>query len=347
MNRRRFLAASAALVSQGFIPQRASIAAQQTDTYVVGLNATGGEIYNDLPSRDIYEHGYNYPTDSESLTKLHDLGIRVVQLPFRIERVLPDFSGSLNLDEIGRIKAFVSLAREVGLQTYLSPHNFTRYGGYDGHLLGSAGYPVEGFVSFWRQFAREFRDESGIFGYSLDTEPFTYAPFDSGISVWQPAAQAAVNAIRESDMSHLVTVPGADHWANAQRWRFHSEDLLILDPAENLAYEATLYGDADFSGKYFSSFEDEAAYPDVLVDRTRPFVEWLEEKGFRGLITEWGVPDNDDSWLDAADRLLKFLESHRVGSFAWAWGLWWPEDYALFISPEGKMAQLLGHYSSP
>lgn len=331
-------------------------AATQTDIAIVGININGGDIFDQGNPDNLFKHhhGYIYPSDyTEVLQQFYDLELRVVQLPFKIERVWRDYpSGKLDRTEIGLIKEFVAAARKIGLQVHLSPHNFASF--YE-NKLGSDGWPVAAFAQFWGMFAKEFKDEKGVWGFSLDTEPVFEAPFADGIQFWQPAAQGAVDAIRKVDKSHLITIPGSDHWANSELWRYHSDSLRITDPSDNFAFEATCYGDYNFSGKYDLSYAEQSqvtdppgnhAHPDIMVDRARPFADWLVENNYRGMISEWGVPTNDPDWLVVADHFLQFLQENNMGSSAWAWGPWWPADYPLYISPDGEMAKLLGDRAS-
>jgi endoglucanase len=345
--------AALALPNRGMMQAKATT---KTDVAIVSININGGDIFNqDLPETLFkHHHGYIYPSDYvKVLQQFYDLGLRVVQLPFKIERVWRDYpSGKLHLKEVELIKEFVASARSVGLQVHLSPHNFASF--YEAKL-GSDGWPVEAFAKFWGMFAKEFKDENGVWGFSLDTEPVFEAPFADGIRFWQPAAQGAVDAIRKVDKNHLITVPGSDHWGNSQLWRYHSDALRIEDPSDNFAFEATCYGDYNFSGKYDLSYAEQSqvtdppgnhAHPDIMVERVTPFVEWLSENNYRGMVSEWGVPTDDPDWLVVADHFLQFLQENGVGSSAWAWGPWWPADYPLYISPAGEMARLLGNHAS-
>jgi hypothetical protein len=191
------------------------------------------------------------------------------------------------------------------------------------------------------------KDEKGIWGYSLDSE-LLYI----GEAIWNPAAQMTVDAIRKVDKQTLITIPGADHWGNSNLWYEHSADLRITDPSDNVAFEASCYGDWDFSGHYDMSYEeqsllepDKAAYPDVMKDRATPFAQWLAQNNYRGIISEWGVPPNDDNWAEVARRFLGFLKEQGIGSSAWAYGPWWDPDYELLITPDSTLAAVLGEFT--
>lgn len=350
LTRRKFLGATTAVFVSACRPKVAlgSMQPARQSTYVVGINITGPEIRDvGHPMRDVYQHGYTYPQNIEVLRRFYDLGVRVVQLPFKIERVWPDFGKPLNQDELYLIKQTAEIAASVGLMVFPSPHNGGHYEvNMQEQPLGSHYWPVEAFGMFWELLVWELKDLPGLFGYSLETEPHDLEP-----DVWPKAAQLAVNEIRKVDMRSLVTIPG-NRWSNSQYWPQFNGELAITDPGHNLAYEATCYGDVPFAGFYQDSYETQAslpsddanrARPNILVDRVQPFVEWLQRYGHRGIVTEWGIP-NTPPWLVAGDHFLRYLEANQVGTFIWNWGPW-SEQVKIYVDPWGQSAELLGTYA--
>jgi endoglucanase len=97
-------------------------------------------------------------------------------------------------------------------------------------------------------------------------------------------------------------------------------------------YEAHQYFDDTGAGFYDQSYDAEGAYPNIGVDRVRPFVEWLREKGKKGFIGEFGVPGDDQRWNVVLDNFLAYLEANHVGGAYWAGGPWWG-SYPLSIEP--------------
>ena len=61
-------------------------------------------------------------------------------------------------------------------------------------------------------------------------------------NTWPAAAQAAVNAIRDVDMSSKIFVEGTQ-WSRAHYWPADNGNLHIVDLANKLVYEAHLYFD--------------------------------------------------------------------------------------------------------
>ena len=68
----------------------------------------------------------------------------------------------------------------------------------------------------------------------------------------------------------------------------------------------TRYFDFDDSGTYKLGYTLNGASPDRGVERVRPFVEWLKQHNLRGIITEFGVPNDDPRWLELVQRLLVY-----------------------------------------
>jgi Cellulase (glycosyl hydrolase family 5) len=130
---------------------------------------------------------------------------------------------------------------------------------------------------------------------------------------WPAAVQAAVDEIRNIDVTHTIFV-ARDHWSGAHSWRNTSnENLGIQDPADAIVYEAHQYFDGENSGIYDKSYDGEGAYENVGADRVRPFVERLQIKSKKGFIGEFGVPNNDPRWNTVLDNFLFYLHFNYAG----------------------------------
>ena len=159
--------------------------------------------------------------------------------------------------------------------------------------------------------------------------------------------QTSIIAIREVDMKNTIIVGGND-WSSAERWPYMSDTLKYLfDPADNLMFEAHVYFDKDASGSYRGTYDEEEASPFKGVERVKPFVKWLKENNFRGLIGEYGVPDNDERWLVTLDNFLSYIQDEGINATYWAGGPWWGK-YKLRITPDrGKdrpQMKIVGKY---
>ncbi len=311
-------------------------AAEATDGYLRGVNLAGAEFADDnLPGT--YGQTYIYPNATE-LDYYKAKGLTLIRLPFRWERLQRSLYGPFDAAELARMDEFVSAARARGMKVILDPHNYALY---HGNLIGSAAVPNSAFTDFWRRLADHYRNELTIYAYGLMNEP------NNTNGLWPAAAQAGVDGIRAVDSTHMILVPG-DGWSGAWSWQQNNANLSVNDPANNFMYEAHQYFDNDHSGKYDASYDQEGAYPNVGVDRVKPFVDWLKAHNARGFLGEYGVPDDDGRWLTVLDNFLGYLDANGIGGTYWAGGPWWGTSYRLSVEPingqdRPQMAVLVRH----
>ncbi len=291
-----------------------------------GVNLCGAEFDSVFPGR--YGTDYIYPT--ASLDYYAHKGFRLVRLPFRWERIQPVLFAPLDSAELARMRHFVDQAAQRGMQVVLDMHNYgRRYVGSTPVIIGSPAVPAVAFADCWQRLATVFRSHPGIWGYGLMNEPHDQLPE----APWHLLAQQAINAIRQVDTTTPILIAG-DQWSNATWWWQYSDHLrLLVDPAHRLIFEAHVYFDDDFSGRYDESYDQEGAYPEIGVDRVTPFVEWLQFYGLQGFVGEYGVPDDDPRWLEVLARMLTYLQEHCVNGAYWAGGPWWGE-YPLSVEPD-------------
>ena len=321
----RFICALAYLLSCGHAVFGEPVSAVSQAAFARGINLSGGELN---PERDpaIYGKDYIYPPPQE-LDYYASKGFAVVRLPFSWERLQPSLFGKLDEAELGRIKSFVVAARARNLRVILSPHNFGRYF-LDGKqmLIGTASVPIDAFADFSYKVAKAFAGNGAIYALSLMNEPH-----DSN-GMWKQTAQAGLDAIRRADRERLVLAPG-DQWSGAWSWRQYNNDFLLHDAAGHIAYEAHQYFDIDHRGTYKQGYTLSGASPDRGVEWVRPFAEWLKKHRVRGIITEFGVPNDDPRWLDLMQRLLAYLAREKIPWTYWAGGPWWG-NYRLSAEPK-------------
>ncbi|OCX19162.1 cellulase [Stutzerimonas xanthomarina] len=300
---------------------------------LVGVNLAGAEFgagnsaSASLPGR--YQIHYIYPGEAD-FKRYADLGMKLVRLPFRWERLQPKLNTELNAAELSRLMATLDHARKHDVQVILDMHNYYRY---YGKLIASGDVPISAFADSWRRIARKVANHPAVYGYGLMNEPH------STNGKWPAAALAASKAIREIDRKGWIYVAG-DRWSSAYHWPSYNTQLVsdpwMRDPKNNLIYEAHLYLDKDFSGSYANRG---AVYgPMTGVGRAKPFVEWLRKHGLRGFIGEHGAPDYSPSAIVATDNLLKYLGQNCIPSTYWAAGPWWG-DYALSLDVNNGKAR--------
>lgn len=277
-----------------------------------------------------YGKHYTYPT-TEELDYFKSKELMLVRLPFKWERLQPELGGSLDKLELERLKEFVREADQRDMNVILDLHNYCRRF-VDGQkqVIGTGELTVGHFAGFWKMLASEMEGFTNIYGHGLMNEPYD---LDASSSVWFDMAQAAIDSIRQVDIDRTIIVGGND-WSSAERWVEESDTLKhLVDPSNNLMFEAHVYFDSDASGSYKKSYDEEECTPTKGVERVAPFVNWLNENNFRGLVGEYGVPNNDERWLETMDIFLTYLQQEGVNATYWAAGPWW-NNYKLSLEPK-------------
>jgi len=306
-----------------------------------GVNIAVAEFGNDMPGK--YGQTYTYPEPSE-LDYYKAKGRTLIRFPFKWERMQRTLNGPLDAAELGYLKAFMKAAGERKMDVILDVHNYGRYlfpnePVENMQIIGSDRLPVAAFADLWTRLAENFKNEPALYGYGLMNEPH-----DMGDGMrWPRAAQAAIDAIRKVDKKTTIFVSG-DAFASATSWRNGLNETInekISDPQKNMVFEAHCYFDKTLEGAYRTTYDQDARTPDSGIEHVRPFVEWCKEKGVRGFIGEFGVPDNDPRWLVTMDRFLGYLKANDIGGTYWAGGPWW-NDYILSIEPKKADATTKG-----
>lgn len=297
-----------------------SLVTQLPSVCTVGVNLAGAEngVYtnNYTPT---YGTNYTYPSTNE-LDYFRKKGVTLIRLPIQWEVIQPTLGAALSSSEVTRLTNTLNAANARGMSVIIDVHNMARY---QGAVISTTTSPtVSEFADFWSRMATQFNGQAGIYAYDIMNEPHDMP----NPTTWPTAAQAAVDAIRAVDTSTIIMVEG-DNYASASNWRTDNENLSITDSANKLVYQAHQYFDFDGSGTYVNSYDGEYAYPDVGVDRLRPFVTWLKDKGARGFIGEFSVPDSDPRWLDVLNRFIKSMRQNGLSGTYWSAG-----DFSKYLS---------------
>lgn len=294
------------------------------DQPLIGVNlgsACGGTKHGELGIN------YFYPT-MEDLWYFKSKGVRLFRFPFAWERVQHDLNGELDMAlDVAKMKEIVEECQRLGIYVMLDMHNYCRRQvngvtykfGQDESKLSIAH-----FADAWKKLATVFKDYDNIFGYDIMNEPYSLSP-----GVWAQAAQAAVNAIREVDTETAIVIEG-ENYASARTWLTHGAKLAnnIADPSNNIIWQAHCYFDKDGSGHYEAEggYDGEVTDAATTIARINPFVNWVKQNGYRGILGEFGVPRTDARWLSMLDQICATLKENGIYGTYWVAGNGYAND---------------------
>ncbi|MBD8472836.1 glycoside hydrolase family 5 protein [Pseudomonas sp. CFBP 8770] len=306
------------------------------DVPMVQINVSGAEFSeNAFPG--VEGTHYFFPREG-FFANWKRRGIQSVRFPLKWERLQPTLGGAFDPTYAKLIDKMLVQAAQANMQVILDVHN---YGRYRGKIIGTREVTVAHYKNLMTQMARRWSPYSALAGYDLMNEPH-----DESDAIWPTAAQAGIDAIRSIDKTRPIYVEGRS-WASAERWPHYNDELLKLkDPSNKLIFSAHIYIDPDGSGNYKNRISGKWD-PDIGVNRAKPFVEWLKRNGKKGHIGEFGVPDNDPRWLDAAERLHKYLALQCMPLTYWSSGPYWG-GYFMAVEPINGKARpqwsVMGRY---
>jgi len=307
-----------------------------------GVDAWGNGA---LPGTHGLDYVYPDPAYTSYTTADYYLakGMTTFRVPFRWERLQPTRRAAFNATELTRLKTTVDRLLGKGAVVLLDPHNYARYGT---GVLGAA-IPNADFADFWSRLAQEFKGNPKVL-FGLMNEPH-----DMPTEQWVGAANAAIQAIRNTGAGNLLLVPG-NGWTGAHAWGQNwygtpnaSAMLQIKDPGNNYAFEVHQYLDSDSSGSQAGCVS-----ATIGSERMQTFTNWLRANGKRGFLGEVGG-GTDSVCLSALDNILDHLEANSdvyLGWTYWAGGPWWG-DYFTTLEPKNgvdrpQMSALASHLSA-
>ena len=294
-----------------------------------GVNLSGGEFGGVYPGVDGTHYGY---PGSKDLDYFKSKGLILIRFPFRWERIQHELNGDLYAIDLGKMKNFVKAAEDRDMPVILDMHNFARRS-FDGGATSTvidAGPELtrEHLADAWMKLANEFKSYKNIWGYDIMNEPYSMP----SSTAWFTIAQAVIDKIRLVDTQTPIIISG-DRFSSALHWVQFSDNLRNLnDPSNNLIFQAHIYFDKNISGAYAGTYDEEQATPETGVTRIKPFVEWLKKYNKRGLIGEYGVPDNDPRWLVVLENMLIYMRDNGVPGTYWSAGPRWG-TYKLAVQP--------------
>lgn len=303
-----------------------------------GVNLSGGEFGGVYPG-SLGTH-YGYPTYKD-LDYFKTKKLTLIRFPFRWERVQYEMNGPLNPFDLGKMKEFVKAAEDRDMPIILDMHNFARYSFDGGKTLTVIGtgpqLTKEHLADVWKKLALEFKSYKNIWAYDIMNEPFAMP----STTAWFEISQATINSIRQVDTETPILISG-DRYSSAFHWVQYSDNLRnLVDPSDKLIYQAHIYFDKNTSGSYGSyvngvfvpsTYEAEEATAQTGVNRMKPFVEWLRKYNKKGLVGEYGIPDDDPRWNTVLENMLIYLRDNGVPGTYWSAGPRWG-GYRLAVQP--------------
>ncbi|ATB43710.1 macromolecule metabolism protein [Cystobacter fuscus] len=283
-----------------------------------GINLAGAEFGSAIPGTHGKDYVYpdpsyaNYTTADYYINK----GMTTFRLPFKWERLQRTRNAAFDATELSRLKTTVNRLTGKGAVVILDPHNYARY---NGALIGSA-VPNADFADFWTRLANEFKGNTKVI-FGLMNEPHSM-PTEQ----WLGAANAAIQAIRNTGATQLILVPG-NAWTGAHSWTGNwygtpnaTVMLQVKDPRNNYAFEVHQYLDSDSSGTQASCVSTT-----IGAQRMQSFTNWLRANGKKGFLGEF-AGGTDSVCLSALDNILDHVEANSdvyLGWTYWAGGPWW------------------------
>jgi len=290
---------------------------------LVGVNLAGAEFGHDrLPG--ILHKDYIYPSQ-QNLRHFRSLGMTMVRVPFRWERIQRQLLAPLHPKELAELRRTVAWAKALHLCVVLDLHNF---GSYHGNAIGSPQVPADAFIDVWLKLAAVFQD-TDVVALGLMNEPASMAP-----PQWVSLAQATVLAIRHAGSKNLLLVPSG-RWSGAHEWATpfagaSAADSFknFVDPFDNFAIELHQYADANYSGMGTGCIA-----PQQLQSILGSVTRWAQREKKKLFLGEFGVGSSPEC-LSALKAMLEAMHdsSAWLGWTYWAAGPWWG-NYPFSIQP--------------
>jgi endoglucanase len=296
-----------------------------TSTPYRGVNLDGADFGSALPGKLGID--YTWPTSSE-VDYYMGKGMSTFRIGFTWERLQPTAYGNFDATYAAALDKLVTYATGKGAYVLLNPQNFARY---YGNTVGSSQVPNAVFADFWTRLASKYSSNSHVM-FGLVNEPNTMAT-----EQWVGAANAAIQGIRSTGATNVITVPG-NAWTGAWTWYDTSYGtsnavalLKIVDPANNVVFEAHQYLDTNGGGEVGTCVSTT-----VGSERLAPFIKWLRDNGKKGLIAEFAGGANT-TCNTAVTNMLNTIKAASDVLEGWLWWGGGPDwgNYIFALDPSG------------
>jgi endoglucanase len=329
------------------------------NTSLRGVNLAGAEWPYTAGQIPVENQDYAW-VSHEDIDYLASKGVAFARLIFSWEILQPSLNGDLGVAYETTMRDRVSYATGKGMNVMIEPHggDSPRFARYKDHPVGSAAVPNGAFADLWRRLAQLHQDNSKVI-FGLTNEPNAISTMQ-----WFAAAQAAIDAIRETGAANMIMVPGNwfsqpgswnDTWydtapmpkvSNADGW------ATLLDPLNNTIVSVHAYFDEEGGGR----FEDIAG-PDIIQQRLQPVVDWARARGLRVHLSEFGAKATPEAQAAVANAIA-YMDANADVMIGWAWWAYGPpagwSNYHFTLCPttnytvdDPKMAWLQPRFDGP
>lgn len=258
--------------------------------------------------------------------------------------------------------AFYPQGVHVRLDTIsLNVNGDTTNGGLHQYVVGNSQLPITAFADLWSKLATAYSGESAILMYDLMNEwhdmpiPLSPSTYNSTATVTL-ANQAAINAIRLVDVTHLICIE-SDQFSGLQNFaNMYGANPLVWwsDPKNLTMVSFHYYQDSDHSGTYTSGWS--SSLRTRLATDVPPALIWAQSKNVQVYIGEFGVPNDNSSdsqnWRTDMETFLEYLDTYLCYATQWASGVHYTaittlEPTSNYTVDQAQMAVLLKHPTTP
>lgn len=302
-----------------------------------GFSFAGAEFGNYMPGKLDTDYWYPLAKDAQPFLAA---GMNLVRIPFRWERVQRRLGEPLHGQDLMRLGALVNDITAMGATVLIDLHNYGEYRDRDAVRRLGRGLEPRDFADVWERLADAFKGNSSVM-FGLMNEPRGPHQPEPGIvpEAWVDAANAAIESIRRLTTSHYIVVGGTAYsgawsWTGARWGNYGTPNAeamkRVKDPAGKMLIEVHQYIDSTFSGTTHDCSKSE-----VALDGLNETTTWLRAHGLRGLLGEFGVPEDG---LQHGRAMLDLLQAN---SDVWAGWCWWAvgqfeEDYVFRLEKKGE-----------
>lgn len=172
-------------------------------------------------------------------------------------------------------------------------------------------------VEMWKHLAKAFKDNAGVAGYELFSEPRLPSEADGGVEKFTERYNKLVNEIRKVDNQHIIFVAEYDSVeANDEfqtiKW---GERGFVKVDADNIAYVGHCYEPYEFTHLGAAKFKK-----DKVNAYLKKKLDWTNEVGQAPLIiTEYGVNRNQpiEKKVEYLEVIHSFCKKNNLSSLFW------------------------------